>query len=119
MPVLLIFEADCDGVSHHEDGKGQSNTIVVSTLPQGDSKGEEQHCSFQVVGGALGVGQQRVLANADGKASPAPPVSIVERAAMAFRPRSEENTAKIIPIGGWTSCQRRSCVGRGCLLVKE
>jgi hypothetical protein len=56
------------------------DAIVESTLPHGDSKGQEQHCSFHVVGGALGVGQQRVLANANGKLSPVPPVSVVVRA---------------------------------------
>jgi hypothetical protein len=55
-------------------------SIVESTLPECDSKGQEQHCSFHVVGGALAVGQQRMLANSDGKLCPVSPMSVVKRA---------------------------------------
>ena len=87
--------------------------IAGVTSPEGFSKGQEQQSTFQLVGGSLGSVQHRVLANADGKSSPAPPMSVFVRGSLGMTPRSIEKVLQMIPSVGWTSRQRPSCGGRG------
>jgi hypothetical protein len=88
-------------------------TIVESTLPEGHSKGQEQHGSFQVVVGFLGAVQHRVLANIDGKMSPPAPVSVGWSGAMVDGCCSIKQTTEVIPSVGRANCQCASCAGRG------
>ena len=69
---------------------GSSSAFVVLTLPQCESKGQEQVASFQMLGGGLQVGEERVLANIAGKLAPFVPVSIVTGLGITCWFRSSE-----------------------------
>ena len=78
-------------------------------MPQGNSKGQEQVASFQVLGGELEVREERMLANEVGKVTPEIPLRVSGGVGISRIPRRREKAAEEMAGRGWTSRQEPSC----------